>query len=168
MVWGFCMKNVCSAGGLIIKDNNVLLVKIMYGANKDHWMIPGGFVEKGESFEEAAMREVKEETGIIAKPKRLIGVRTGIKELLNVMELNIYFAYEMEFISGSLVVDGFEIVDVQFRPIDDVLIDTKVVSLTQEILRSYKNALPHSGLSKVEKCIQTNNKYTNYDVYTLV
>lgn len=161
------MNNVCSAGGLIIKDNNVLLVKITYGANKDHWMIPGGCLEKGESFEEAAMREVKEETGIIAKPKRLIGVRTGIREVLNEMEMNIYFAYEMEFISGDLVVDGSEISEVQFRPIDEVLIDTKVVSLTQEILRSYRNALPHSGLSKVEKSIQTNNKYINYDVYTL-
>jgi 8-oxo-dGTP diphosphatase len=53
-------------GGLIVKDNKILLVKITYGSNKDYWMIPGGFVEDGETFEEAAIREVKEETGIVA------------------------------------------------------------------------------------------------------
>lgn len=54
------MRTACSAGGLIVKDNKVLLVKITYGVNKDYWMLPGGLVEEGESFEEAAVREVKE------------------------------------------------------------------------------------------------------------
>jgi len=161
------MNNVCSAGGLIIKDSKVLLVKITYGANKDYWMIPGGFVEEGESFEEAVIREVREETGIIAKPRRLIGIRTGTKEGPNGMAMHIYLIYEMELISGDLIVDGSEISDVQFRLIDEVLIDTKVVSLTREILRSYTNVISRSGLCKVVQSIQTNNKYISYDVYTL-
>lgn len=161
------MRITCSAGGLIVKNNKVLLVKITYGVNKDHWMLPGGFVEEGETFEEAAIREVKEETGINARPKRLIGVRTGIKQLHNEIEHGIYFIFEMELVSGELIVDGSEISKVEFRPIDDVLIDSKVVSLTQEFIRSYKNVVSNSGLSKVKSIIQTNNKYINYDAYTL-
>ncbi|SFL00780.1 ADP-ribose pyrophosphatase YjhB, NUDIX family [Paenibacillus sp. 1_12] len=160
------MRVACSAGGLIVKDNKVLLVKIAYGANKDYWMIPGGFVEEGETFEEAAIREVKEESGIVARPKRLVGVRTGTKELQNGLELGIYFIFEMELISGDLLADGSEISEVQFRPVDEVLKDSQVISLTQEILRTYTNTLPNSGLSKVENPIQTNNKYIKYDVYT--
>ncbi|OME75886.1 hypothetical protein BK120_29920 [Paenibacillus sp. FSL A5-0031] len=94
------MRITCSAGGLIVKNNKVLLVKITYGVNKDHWMLPGRLVEEGETFEEAAIREVKEETGINARPKRLIGVRTGIKQLHNEIEHGIYFIFEMELISG--------------------------------------------------------------------
>lgn len=70
---------VCSAGGLIVKDNKVLLVKISYGENKGYWMLPGGIVEEGETFEEAAIREVQEETGIHTQPKRLIAVRNGAR-----------------------------------------------------------------------------------------
>lgn len=161
------MRITCSAGGLVIKDNKVLLVKITYGENKDYWMLPGGFVEEGETFENAAIREVKEETGINVRPKRLIGVRTGIKQLHNEIEHGIYFIFEMELVSGELIADGSEISEVEYRPIDDVLVDSKVVSLTQEFVRSYKNVVPNSGLSKLKSIIQTNNKYINYDAYTL-
>ena len=105
------MRVACSAGGLIVKDNKILLVKVTYGSNKDYWMISGGFVEDGETFEEAAIREVKEETGIVAQPKRLIGVRTGTREVHNELERTIYFIFEMEsdnLVSNLLMVLRFQ------------------------------------------------------------
>lgn len=42
------MRVACSAGGLIVKDNKVLLVKITYGVNKNYWMIPGDLLKKGK------------------------------------------------------------------------------------------------------------------------
>lgn len=161
------MRATCSAGGLIVKDNKVLLVKITYGANKGYWMLPGGFVEERETFEEAAIREVKEETGIIASPKRLIGVRTGIRQLHNEIEHGIYFIFEMEMVSDGLIASNSEISEVEYRPINDVLIDPQVVSLTKEMVSSLKAVSPNSGLWKLNSIIQTNNKYINYDAYTL-
>ncbi|MBP1994577.1 NUDIX domain-containing protein [Paenibacillus eucommiae] len=162
------MKTICSAGGLIIKDDHVLLVKIAYGVNKGYLMLPGGCVDDGESFEEAAVREVKEETGIYARPKRLIGLRTGTKETPNGLELGVYVVFEMEMVSGCLVADGNEVSDVQFRPIDDVLADSQVISLTQEIILSYRSALSNSGLFTLKSTLETNNKYVDYHVYTLL
>jgi hypothetical protein len=51
------------AGTIVIDDHG----RILIGQGKDgQWECPGGHVEPGETFEEAAKRELKEETGLIA------------------------------------------------------------------------------------------------------
>ena len=40
------------------------------------WAIPGGFLDYGESAEECAVREAKEETGLDVKLKRQVAIRT--------------------------------------------------------------------------------------------
>lgn len=55
---------------------NILLIKRASSseAYPDCWALPGGFLDKGESIEECAVRELKEETGIEAKMLAPIGV----------------------------------------------------------------------------------------------
>lgn len=48
---------------LVIKNNQILLVKHRYG---HYWVMPGGGINKGESPEKAAIRELREEAGIVA------------------------------------------------------------------------------------------------------
>lgn len=55
-----------------------LVVKKRYGGLKGQWSLPAGFVEEGETADEAVLREVKEETGIHCVVKGLIGLRTGV------------------------------------------------------------------------------------------
>lgn len=45
-------------------DNEILLIKRGKAPNLGRWMVPGGTLEWGETLEEAAVREVREETGI--------------------------------------------------------------------------------------------------------
>ena len=50
-----------AAGGIVVRDGRVLLVhRPKYG----DWSLPKGKLEEGESWEEAALREVAEETGL--------------------------------------------------------------------------------------------------------
>lgn len=56
------MKNrIVSAGGIVHCNGHVLLIR---SPNREYFTWPKGRVEKGESLEDAALREVEEETGI--------------------------------------------------------------------------------------------------------
>jgi 8-oxo-dGTP diphosphatase len=50
-----------AAGGVVVRDGRVLLV---HRPRYDDWTFPKGKLDPGESFENAALREVEEETGV--------------------------------------------------------------------------------------------------------
>ena len=62
-------KTEISAGGIAIKKNppRVLMVQVKNLTGKIVWTFPKGHLEKGETEGEAALREVREETGWICK-----------------------------------------------------------------------------------------------------
>ncbi len=51
-----------SVTGVVIKDNKVLLARHTYGNGKGMLIIPGGYVDVGETPQEALKREYREET----------------------------------------------------------------------------------------------------------
>ena len=59
-------------GIVVWRDGKVLLVRRANPPKAGQWALPGGAQELGETLFEAAMREVKEETGITVKPYRII------------------------------------------------------------------------------------------------
>lgn len=61
-----------SAGGVVVDDRDdgqrwVLIIARRNAAGKPQWTLPKGRVEDGESLEQAALREVREETGYSAE-----------------------------------------------------------------------------------------------------
>lgn len=60
--------------------NKVVLVRRKYEPYQGKWCFPSGYMEIGETAEEAAIREVKEETGFDIKLTRLFGVYTDLEE----------------------------------------------------------------------------------------
>jgi 8-oxo-dGTP diphosphatase len=59
---------VCAA---VLSDDKILMV-CHQTQSRTYWTFPGGAVETGETFEQAAVREVKEETGLDVKIVRFL------------------------------------------------------------------------------------------------
>lgn len=67
-------KPAVTVDALVVRESKVLLIKRKNDPFKDMWALPGGFVDYGESTEEAVARELLEETSLNAKGVRLTGV----------------------------------------------------------------------------------------------
>ena len=65
---------------LVTKDDKFLLAERNKENYNGYWIIPGGGVEFGETTQEAAVREIKEETNLEVDITQLI----GYKEIINV------------------------------------------------------------------------------------
>ena len=78
----------------------VLMVKNK-GSQGSYYTLPGGRVEKGETLQEAAIRETKEETGIDIEIEGIIFVNEAFIE--NVKQHSIFITFKGKHIGGDLV-----------------------------------------------------------------
>ncbi|WP_028562857.1 NUDIX hydrolase [Paenibacillus pinihumi] len=104
------------AGGIICNEDEEVLLQRR--GDSGAWGFPGGAMELGESAEETAIREIYEETGLIVKVERLIGVYTkyvhhypGGDQAQSIM-----FFFQCTPVSGELVTDGDETLELKFFP----------------------------------------------------
>lgn len=65
---------------VVEKDGEILLIRNAYSQSQKLWLFPGGGIRRGETAEEAAKREIKEEVGITVKDLKQIGQFESNKE----------------------------------------------------------------------------------------
>ena len=58
---------------ICLKNDEILFVKRAFNPGKGQWSLPGGFLELGETLEQGAIRELKEETNLNGEVIKLLG-----------------------------------------------------------------------------------------------
>lgn len=100
-----------AAGILFVKKNTILMVNTSY---KTHWDIPGGVMEDGETPVETAVRECKEELGVVTIPGRLL-TQSTVKLPSGILIAWIFQGDEREV--ENFIPDGEEVTAVEWcRP----------------------------------------------------
>jgi ADP-ribose pyrophosphatase YjhB (NUDIX family) len=74
------LKPQTGASVLVYKDGKVLLIQRGKEPYKGHWSLPGGSQETGETIEEAASRELEEETTLKAEAMDFVRLRDRISK----------------------------------------------------------------------------------------
>lgn len=65
--------------GLVINENGEwLVVRKRYSGLDGKWSLPAGFVQPGETVDQACLRELEEETNVKPSIQGLLGFRTGV------------------------------------------------------------------------------------------
>lgn len=65
--------------GVIIENNGQILIGKRVSKHAPYYSIPGGHLEPGETFEEGAIREIKEETDLDIKDPKFIAITNNLE-----------------------------------------------------------------------------------------
>ena len=103
--------------GILISEEKILLIKRGNPPFKEDWALPGGFVDYGETTEDAIIREYKEETGLNVEIKELIGVYSDPNR--DPRGHTISVVYDLSKIDGILK-SGDDAIDACFFPLSDL------------------------------------------------
>jgi 8-oxo-dGTP pyrophosphatase MutT (NUDIX family) len=139
-----------AAGVVLDADGRVLLGR---RADSGNWGLPGGIIDPGEEPADAAVREIYEETGVIAVPEALVAVSvSGVVTYPNgdvVQYLEVLFRCRVT--GGTARVNDSESVEVSWHALDNLpeLDDRTLRRITQAMAGTDRAAYAFSGVAKV-------------------
>ena len=119
-----------AAGTLIEQDGCIVLLKRAIEPGYGQWTFPGGYVDRGEPVEAAAIREAREEVGLEVAIQALHGVYSfaGVPVVIIVYRATV---------SGGRLQVGEECLEVNWTPPQDIPWDDLAFESTQLALRKW-------------------------------
>jgi len=119
-----------AAGVVFPYDGGILLVQRAIEPAYGKWVFPGGYVDRGETLEAAALREVREESGLDVRLTRLLGAYSYPGNPVIVV------AYAGEVAGGVLTPDA-ESLAIQPFPPTEIPWDQLAFPSTVQVLKDY-------------------------------
>jgi len=125
------------AGTVFTIDKKVVLLKRGIEPAMGKWVFPGGYVDRGESVEDAAIRETKEESHLDVKLGSLLGVYSYPRSP------NVVVVYTAEVIGGELKA-GDEAVEARAFGVPEIPWGELAFVSTKDALRDYLRFLTNA------------------------
>ncbi len=117
-------------GGAVVHDNRLLLVRRASRRGRGNWQVPGGFIEPDETIEQAVVREVEEEAGVIASVDGVVALRNRYApEVGN----SLYIVMLLHPLSGEPKPDGREVDRAEYLSWDDIQALDQIPAVNLEI-----------------------------------
>jgi ADP-ribose pyrophosphatase YjhB (NUDIX family) len=120
---------VPAAGVLLVEAERVLLVRRKFDPRAGQWCLPAGFMEAGETPEQTAVRELREETGLDGALTGLFGVYAGFDDPRVRAVLILYTATR----DGGRLVPGDDAIEADWFPLDRLPPDIAFASHRQAL-----------------------------------
>ena len=127
-------------GAFILNENNELLLHRRNKApEKGYWCIPGGRLEMFETFEQAVVREVKEETDLDVEIVRMIGLCNHIVDIENEEKVHwVTPSYLCKVLSGTAkIMEQNKHTEIGWFRLDNLPEDITIT--TKKAIKDYKN-----------------------------
>ena len=122
----------------VVADHKLLIVQEKNGIHAGKWGLPKGYVDEAELPEHAAIRELKEETGLNGEILRILGIRTRVKT----DKTAVFICYLVEVTDYKTARCEKEISDIKWvksTQIDEInWLSTTMKSLAQTALQTPK------------------------------
>ncbi len=113
------MKREFSAGGIVFNSKGQVLVT-QHSQNK-HWSFPKGLIDPGQTSEQAALREVREEGGVEAEIVDKIGYNKYVYTLNGEKIFKVVTYFLMKYKSGNPKDHDFEVEEAGWYGIDEAI-----------------------------------------------
>lgn len=117
------MKIEVSAGGVVYRNEKETEFLIVQHSGHHRWVLPKGWIDEGETKEQTAVREVKEEGGVDAEIEKYLDQITIFytsKEGEKVKKTSHFFL--MKYLAGNAEADhGWEAEDTAWLPEDEAI-----------------------------------------------
>lgn len=114
MMWKVTQPLTLGCRMIIVRENQVVLVRVSYHKG---WFLPGGGVDRGESYLAAAIREAREEAGVEVTRARLQGVYLSRFEG-KIDHIAVFVAEE--FNGEPRAADPLEVEETRYFPLEDL------------------------------------------------
>jgi ADP-ribose pyrophosphatase YjhB (NUDIX family) len=125
------------ACSIVEMEGRIVLLKRAIDPQKGKWVLPGGYVDRGEEVKAAALREMEEECGLKIRTKELLGLYSYPGKL------SVVVVYVAEPLGGNLIV-GDETAEVGLYSPENIHWDELAFQSTIDALKDYLKKREHS------------------------